>query len=64
MYNQYQIRVAIAKESYNLPVQNYDNKMAEERLANNSKFAEISYNSLQQELELSLKGFPYKIQSL
>ena len=46
MYNQYQIRIAIAKESYNLPVQNYDNKMVEERLANNSKFAEISYNSL------------------
>ena len=45
-------------------MQNYDNKMVEERLANNSKFAQIAYNSLQQELELSLKGFPYKIQSL
>ena len=60
MYNQYQNRVATARESYNLAVQNYDNKIAEARLANNSKLAEIAYKSLQQELELSLNGFQYK----
>lgn len=60
MYNTYQNRVATARESYNLAVQNYDNKIAEARLANNSKLAEIAYNSLQQELELSLNGFQAK----
>ena len=48
MQNQYQIRVATS----------------EERLANNSKLTEIDYNSSQQKLELSLKGFQYKIQLL
>ena len=60
MFNTYQNRVATARESYNLAVQNYDNKIAEARLANNSKLAEIAYNSLQQELELSLNGFQAK----
>ena len=60
MYNQYQNRVSNAKESYNLAVQNYDNKIAEARLANNSRLAEIAYSALQQELELSLAGFQYK----
>ena len=60
MYNQYQNRVSTARESYNLAVQNYDNKIAEARLANNSKLAEIAYQALQQELELSLNGFQYK----
>lgn len=60
MYNTYQNRVATARDSYNLAVQNYDNKIAEARLANNSKLAEIAYQSLQQELELSLNGFQYK----
>ena len=60
MYNTYQNRVATARESYNLAVQNYDNKIAEARLANNSKLAEIAYKALQNELELSLNGFQYK----
>ena len=60
MYNTYQNRVSTARESYNLAVQNYDNKIAEARLANNSKLAEIAYNALQTELELSLNGFQYK----
>lgn len=60
MYNQYQNRVATARESYNLAVQNYDNKIAEARLANNSRLAEIAYQALQTELELSLNGFQYK----
>ena len=60
MYNTYQNRVATARESYNLAVQNYDNKIAEARLANNSKLAEIAFQALQQELELSLNGFQYK----
>ncbi len=60
LYNTYQNRVSTARESYNLAVQNYDNKIAEARLANNSKLAEIAYNALKQELELNLNGFQYK----
>jgi hypothetical protein len=60
MYNTYQNRVSTARESYNLAVQNYDNGIREARLANNSKLAEIAYQALQTELELSLNGFQYK----
>ena len=60
MYNTYQNRVSTARDSYNLAVQNYDNGIREARLANNSKLAEIAYQALQTELELSLNGFQYK----
>ena len=64
MYNTYQNRVATAKESYNLAVQNYNNAITEARLQNSSLLAEIAMNSLQQQLELSLAGFQYKNQLL
>lgn len=60
MYNTYQNRVSTARDSYNLAIQNYDNGIAQARLANNSKLAEIAYQALQTELELSLNGFQYK----
>jgi hypothetical protein len=60
MYNTYQNRVATARESYNRAVLNYDNAMKDARLQNKSILAEIAYNSLQQQLELSLQGFQYK----
>ena len=60
MYNQYQTRVATARESYNRAVLNYDNAIKEARLQNNSKLAELAYNALQAQLELSLNGFQYK----
>jgi len=64
MYNTYQNRVSTARESYNLAIQNYDNGIREARLQNNSKLAEIAYQALQTELELSLNGFQYKNQLL
>ena len=64
MYNQYQSRVATARESYNKAVLNYDNSIKEAQLANNSKLAEIAFNALQTQLELSLQGFQYKNQLL
>jgi len=64
MYNTYQNRVATARESYNLAVLNYDNAIKDAQLQNNSKLAEIAYNALQQQLELSLQGFQYKNQLL
>jgi len=62
MYNTYQNRVATAREAYNLAVQNYNNAITEARLQNNSILAEIAYEALQQQLELSLQGFQYKNQ--
>jgi len=62
MYNTYQNRVATARESYNLAVLNYNNSIKDAQLQNNSKLAEIAYNALQQQLELSLQGFQYKNQ--
>jgi len=62
MYNTYQNRVAIARESYNNAVLNYNNAIKDAQLQNNSALAEIAYKSLQQQLELSLEGFQYKNQ--
>lgn len=60
MYNTYQNRVATAREAYVRAVQNYDNAITEARLQNNSALAEIAYEALAQQLELSLAGFQYK----
>jgi len=60
MYNQYQGRVATARESFNKAILNYDNSIKEAQLQNNSKLAEIAFNALQSQLELSLQGFQYK----
>lgn len=60
MYNTYQNRVATARESYNRAVLNYDNAIKDARLQNNAALAEIAYQALQAQLELSLQGFQYK----
>ena len=60
MYNTYQNRVATARESYNNAVMNYNNSIKEAQLQNSSVLAEIAYNTLQTQLELSLQGFQYK----
>lgn len=59
MYNEYQNRVASARESYNRATLNYDNAMKEAIMQNNSAMAEIAYNALQQELSIALEGFQY-----
>lgn len=64
MYNTYQTRVATAREAYGRAVLNYDNAIKDAQLQNNSILAEIAYNSLQQQLQLSLEGFQYKNQLL
>lgn len=64
MYNTYQNRVTVARESYLRIVQDFDNAITEARLQNNSALAEIAYKSLQQRLELNLQGFQYKNQLL
>lgn len=62
MYNTYQNRVTTARESYNQAVLNYNNAIKDARIQNNAIQAEIAYNALQQQLELSLQGFQYKNQ--
>lgn len=59
-YVAYQNRVATARESYQRAVLNYDNAITQARLQNNAALAEIAYQALQQQLELSLAGFQYK----
>ncbi len=59
MYNTYQNRVAVAREGYNQAIMNYNNGIKEARLQNSSALAEIHFQSLQQQLELSLQGFQY-----
>lgn len=60
MYNTYQNRVSTAREAYGRAVLNYDNAIKDAQLQNNSVLAEIAYQALQQQLELSLEGFQYK----
>lgn len=60
MYNTYQNRYMSARESYQRAVLNYDNAIKEAQLANNSAMAEIAYQALQTQLQLSLENFQYK----
>lgn len=60
MYNTYQNRVATARETYGRAILNYDNAIKDARLQNSAALAEIAYNALQAQLELSLQGFQYK----
>lgn len=60
MYNQYQNRVAVARESYNKAVIEYDNAIKEAQLQNNSALAEIAFSTLQQKLTFALQGFQSK----
>ena len=62
MYNNYQNRVATARETYAKAVLEYDNSMKEAMLQNNMALAEIAFNALQKKLELSLQGFQYQNQ--
>lgn len=59
-YNTYQNRYMSARESYNQAILNYDNSIKEAQLANNAQLAQIAYEALQKQLELSLEGFQYK----
>lgn len=60
MYNTYQNRVATAREVYSQAVLNYDNAIKDARLQNNAVLAEIAFETLQKQLELSLQGFQHK----
>lgn len=55
MYNQYQNRVATARESFVRAVQDYDNDMTQARLQNSSILAEIAVNALKEKAALAVQ---------
>lgn len=59
-FTTYQNRYATARESFNKSVLEFENAKKEYTLANNSKLAEIAYNSLKTQLETTLQKFQYK----
>lgn len=60
MYNTYQNRVMTARESYNNAVLNYNNAIKDAQLQNSAVLAEIAFEALKTQLQLSLEGFQYK----
>lgn len=60
MYNQYQNRVATAREVLSTAMLNYDNNIKEAMLQNNSILAEIEAEAAIKAAELALEGFQYK----
>lgn len=60
MYNAYQNRVATARQSLADSQQNYDNLIAQARLNNDTKQAEIAAQLAKQQAEFALQGFQYK----
>lgn len=62
MYNQYQNRVATAREVLSQAKLNYDNGIKEAMLQNNAALAEIYANAYLKQAELALEGFQYKNQ--
>lgn len=62
MYNTYQNRVAMAKESLDRLMLNYDNNIQEAILQNNAAIAEIYSNLATDQARLLLEGFQYKNQ--
>ncbi len=60
MYNQYQQRVASAKQSLNDAEMQYNNMIAQARLTNNTNLADIAYNFAKTQADLALQGFQYK----
>lgn len=60
MYNNYQNRVAAAREVYSRAVLNFDNKITEAKLQNNALLAEIAYEGLREQLSLGIEAMQYK----
>lgn len=62
MYNTYQNRVAMARESFRGIIQDYNNAMTQAQMQNNAALAQIAYESMQKRLELELESFLHKSQ--
>lgn len=64
IYNTYQNRVAVARDSFERAKLNYDNSIKEAQLQNSSILAEIALNAQKEQLQLALDGLQYKNQLL
>ncbi len=60
MYNQYQNRVAVARETLSKVIMNYDNNIQQARLQNNSTIAQIQSEASLKQAEILLEGFNQK----
>ena len=60
LYNTYQNRVAVARESFERTKLNYDNAINEAKLQNSSILAEIAFEASKEQLTLTLEGLQYK----
>lgn len=56
IYNTYQNRVAVARESYAQAVREYDAALGEAKQLNSASLAQIAYDTLQLQTELSMKA--------
>lgn len=59
MYNAYQNRIATARQSFNDATVAYDNQITQAQIANSAALAEIAYNALQTQLNLSIQSIQY-----
>jgi hypothetical protein len=64
MFNTYQNRVTVARETHLRIMQEFDNDITQARLQNSSALAEIAFNSLQKKLEINLQQLQNKNQLL
>ena len=62
MYNAYQNRVAVAKESLDRTMMDFSNQIKDAQLQNDAILAEIAMETARQKMELTLEGFQYKNQ--
>lgn len=60
MYNTYQNRVATARDTLNKTNMNFDNKISEAKLSNNTAIADIYANAAKDQAQTLLQGFQYK----
>ncbi len=60
MYNAYQNRVATARQALQDSLLGFQNMIAQARLNNSTKLADIAYNLAQQQAQYALQGFQYK----
>jgi hypothetical protein len=60
MYNQYQNRVAVARETLSKVIMNYDNNIQQAILQNNSTIAQIQSEASLKQAEILLEGFNQK----
>lgn len=59
MYNAYQNRVAVGRETFNRAMLNYQNAITQAELQNNAALAEIANTALQQQIELAIQQAQY-----